>query len=453
LVFSVTRICIVFGIFVTTGVGAFGQDAHDPLVFGPGIPVGSRLQYGENVLPVDWSYQGNLSEAVTEDDGIPGFRIVTLLDAAIPRNGSGEGFDHLDGDFIGTTPVVTAFAQNGEKHRFLVDTGALHSYIRPSVAEALNGGQDIPFPMALQVADHKWLHFKVEVDRNVAVLATPDPDFPVDGILGMNAIACMQLKIDYVHRKLWARLAKKPLDASQAATELGIGKSTVGKDPVKSVAMKRQASGRYAIEAILDGKVSLVEVDTGANVIGLSPSAISKLGMDHVGEGSVLVEAGTKSLATYLARSAKVDDISLIWPVIHQGQTQDQDVGGFGPSVFPHQAVIIDYPGSRLFTLTPTEDELVEQAVGQLISGVVRLEGKETVLDLPEIVGKSRAVLVKIQDQPVNLVIQEIRSLSKGDLNARARLIALYKQLNTNGHISIRQNGIEREVQTSAPHD
>ncbi|MFX8922296.1 hypothetical protein ABTN04_19820, partial [Acinetobacter baumannii] len=73
-----------------------------------------------------------------------------------------DSFVEVPCEFDGTIPVVTAFAQNGERHKFIVDTGALSCYAKPAVAEALNRS-DNPFPMAVMLADHKWLHFKAEV--------------------------------------------------------------------------------------------------------------------------------------------------------------------------------------------------------------------------------------------------------------------------------------------------
>ncbi|MDR3691543.1 MAG: hypothetical protein P4L46_19340 [Fimbriimonas sp.] len=434
----------------TTCAVAAKQDPHDSLVFAPGSPVGSRLQYGENVYPSDWSVAGHITESTREEDGLAGFKIVTLQEANEKlRKTAGDEFRELPCEFIGTTPIVTVFAQNGEKHRFLVDSGALQSYVKPSVAESLNNGLDVSFPMALQLTDHRWLHFKVGVDRNVAVLSGADPTFPADGILGMNALACLQLKLDYRHRKAWTRLSAKPLVSAEVSKALGASTKPSDVGSLDTIEMKRQESGRYAISVTLAAKTALVEIDTGANVIGLSPQAIVRLGLTRVGEGSVLVEHGTRSLSMFYAPSAEIGGIPLFWPVVREGVTQDPEVGGIGPSVLPHQEAVIDYPGRTFYTLKPSADEKVEQAASQLLSGVVRLEGKEVVLDVPDIVGKARAVLVKIQDEPVDSVVKEIRMLVMGDEKVRPRLLGVFKRLNTNGHIVIRQNGVERTVLTA----
>jgi hypothetical protein len=424
------------------------QDPHDPLIFGPGVSIGSRLQYGTNVVPADWAYTGTLAEKSSQDDKLEGFHILTLTKPEAKPAPLTESFIEVPCDFIGTTPVVAVFSQDGEKHRFTIDTGAVHTYMRATMAATLNFGRIDPLPLCLLLPSEKWVHFKAEVNRSIAVLAAPYPDFPADGILGMNALACLQLKIDYKRRKLWARISSKPLDVSQVSSELTPNVKSKTPAPVVAVPIKRQDSGRYSIDVSFGDKTLPLELDTGANLIGLAPSTISTLTLEKVGEGQVLIENGTRPLSKYLAPEAKVGDVRFRWPVVHEGADPRADIGGFGPSVLPHQTVIIDYPGRRLYTLKPTEDELVEQAAGQLISGIVRILPNGVILDMPDIVGPSKAVLTKIQDHPAATVIVDLRLLARGDSPARSRLVSLYKYLSSpKGKITILQEGKEIAIE------
>lgn len=405
--------------------------------------MGSRLQFGVNVMPSDWTYSGKLAETVTQDDRQSGFKFLNL---SKPGGASKfeDGFTEVPCDFIGTTPVVAVYSQDGQKHRFTIDTGALHSYMRPGMAQALSSGREDPLPLCLYLPPDRWIHFKAEVNRSIAVLANPGPDFPADGILGMNALACVQMKIDYKHRKLWVRASPQPMDTKSVSAELGASPNA----QVASIPLTRQDSGRYTVDVSLGGKSLPLEFDTGANVLGVAPSSLSDLKIDKVGGGQVLVENGNKLLAKYLATDAKVGDIKLLWAGVREGADPRAEVGGLGPSILPHQQVLVDYPGKCVYTLKPTEDELVEQALGQFVSGVARLQAGGVALDMPDVFGASKAVLTKIQDRTTTSVVADLRLLAKGDMAAQSRLLSLYKAVSASGgHISILQDGKDSTIE------
>ncbi len=435
-------------ITVLVGLGRcpMPQDPLDPLVLGPGLMGGSRLQHGDNLFPSDWKVDGKLREISSVNLDIKGFQMVTLDKAsATPKKSNQDSFQEIPCEFMGTTPLVTVFAQNGTKAKFAVDSGALKSYIQPALAQAWNRGNEAPFPMVLMLSPGSWVHFKTEVDRNVRVLAIPGPDFRAEGILGMNALSGLQLKVDYRHRKLWARLSPRPFEGSDAATELTPGKLGT----LKTVGLHHDISGRFALDATIGKEIVPLEVDTGANVLGLTSEVVKLLKLEKSGEGAVLVERGTRALDTYLAPPTVIGDIPLLWPVTHRADSDETKLGGFGPALFPHPVVIIDYPGLCLYTVSPTADETIAQALGQLISGVVRIEGTEVVLDLPDIVGKSRAVLVKVQDRPISTVLIDLRGVLSGKEQSRKSLENLFRQLTVGGHITIRQDQILKLIEIS----
>lgn len=414
----------------------WNQNPSDPLAFGPGMHVGSRLQYGLNVLPTGWTYTGTLAERSTVDTNLTGFQIIGVNrpDSGVKRDS--DKFDEVPCDFLGSTPVVTVFAQDGSRHKFSVDSGATHSYVQAALAQNLNFGREEPLPMCLYLPNDKWVHFKAEVDRSIAVLASSSEDFPVEGILGTNAISCLQLKIDYRAKKVWARVSSKSLDDKVIAEQLGTRKSLV---PIT-----RQDSGRYTVDVRFGAKTIPLELDTGASLIGLMPSTIKDLNLEKVGQAQVLVQNGTKTLSKYVATDVIVGDSKLLWPIIHEGFDARLSYGGFGPSMLPHQQVILDFPGLRMFVVKPTEAETIAQAISQLISNTVMLENGEAILDAPDIVGPARAAITKLEDQPIAAVILDLRKIAKGDSTARARILALCRALNASeGHFTIRQNGVE----------
>ncbi len=434
--------CLLFGLLSPRRslLAIHAQSPTDPLAYAPGMSVGARVQLGLNIFPSDWNYQGKLAEEVSEDRKLAGFRLLSVSPKAVKV---AAGFTEIPCSFIGTTPVVTVFSQDGAKHRFTIDTGAVHSYMRSDMAASLNFGRTDALPLCLYLPEHKWIHFKAEVDRNLAVLASPSADFPVDGILGMNALACLQLKIDYRQRKMWGRVSATAFDTSAAGAALGLTVATT----LVAIPMMKQDSGRYAVSASFGETTLPMEVDTGANVLGLGPKSIAKLTLNRVGGGEVLVENGTKLLSRYLAGDSNIGDVKFLWPVVHEGLDDSTEIGGFGPSILPHQVVIIDYPDRKLFTLKPTESELVEQALGQLISGVARIQGDSVLLDMPDIVGTSKALLMKIQNRTTASVLSDLRLWSKGVADARVRLLALYRQLGSpGGSITIIQDGMTKII-------
>ena len=435
------RLCVV--LVALPRISSAAQDPSDPLVTARNMSGSSRLQFGKNILPADWSYAGKMAEAVTEDLSLPHFKIEYLSGPTASPGDTTEGFEEVPCEFFGTTPIVTVLAQNGERHKFSVDSGALGSFIRPSIAERLNYGTNAPFPMVLQCGRHIWVHFRVGVNPRIAILSSENSGFPADGILGMNAIACMQLKIDYRKRKLWIRTNSSPLESPLVQKELPSSTYAV------TIPMTRQESGRYSIDTEVNGHPLPLEVDTGASIMGLGGRDATTLNLESVGTGDVLVEGGTRKLKRYLASSANLAGISFPWPIIHEAEMAESDIGGFGPSVLPHQTVIIDYPGLNLYTLRPNIDELVIQALGQLISGAVIFDNNGVLLDMPEVVGKSRAILTKIQNEPVGSVITTLRSWIAGQPEAKSKLMNLYRKLNSGGHLTIIQNGQTKLIETS----
>jgi len=320
--------------------------------------------------------------------------------------------------------------------------------MRATTARALNFGREDPLPMCLYLPNDTWIHFKSEVDRSIAVLAVPNPDFPVEGILGMNALECCQVKVDFKQRKLWLRVSPKALDVKPASTELGVGPTSQISNPIVTIPIKRRESGRFSLEASIGGKNVPLEIDTGANLIGLSPASIPALKLEKVGEGEVLVENGLKPLSKFIAPDTTVGEIRFLWPVVREGVDPKAELGGFGPSVSPHQVVIVDYPGLRLLTLRPTEEESVEQAMSQFISGTARIQKDMVLIDMPDVVGTARTVLKKIQNQTAATVLHDLRLLAKGNAQARLRLMALYKQVCARkGTITIEQAGTETTIE------
>jgi hypothetical protein len=418
--------------------------------------IGSRLQYGINVVPSDWRLNGSLTERATSDEKLKGFRILTLARPGSAPKGNdvdADAFVEVPCEFMGSTPVVTVFSQDGEKHRFTIDTGAVRSYMQVNLVRSLNAGGTGPVPLCFYLPNDKWIHFKGEFDPSIAVLAYPNPDFPVDGILGMNAISCLQLKVDYRARKLWARISSKPLEAKESLSELGVITASKAPSQLVTIPMRRLDSGRYAVDVVVGSNTLPVEIDTGASVLGLPPGLLAALHLERVGDAQVLVQNGPKQLSKYLAPDARIGGIKLLWPIIHEGADARAEVGGLGPSVLPHSQVLIDYPGLRLLTIQPTDDESVAQAAGQIIAGAVKLEHNEVVMDMPDVFGPSKAVLTKVQDRPVASFLSDLRLLNKGDAGARMRLLELYKSvIGPKGHITIRQNGAETTVEIGQSH-
>lgn len=437
--------CLVAWISITTPVvGSWSQSPTDPLVFGPGMRVGSRLQYGLNVLPSDWIAGGKPAETSSVDANLKGFQIITVSRPNSQAKRDGNGFSEVPCDFLGTTPIVTVFSQDGSRHRFSVDTGAARSYLKPALAQSLNFGREDPIPMCLYLSAEKWVHFKAEVDRSIAVLSAQDSDFPVDGILGTNAIACLQLKIDYRARKLWARVSSKPTDDKQLATMLG-GAASASR--LSSIPITRQDYGRFTIDVQFGARPVTLELDTGASLIGLLPDVIADLKLVKVGETQVLIQNGTRALSKYIANDVKVCESRLLWPTIHEGIDPHLKFGGFGPSTLPHKQVILDFPGLRMVTLSPTETELIESGLSQLLSSPVRFGTNEVTLDSGESTGEPKKVITRIQDKPISAIIQDFRLIAKGDLAAHNRILEICRALNTTlGHISIRQGGIESTI-------
>ncbi len=427
------------------------QDPNDPLIFAPSVRMGSRLQFGINVVPADWRYQGKLAESVTEDDNLTGFRILKMLrtgSSSSPPARDDGAFSEVPCDFSGTTIVISAFSQDGQKHRFILDSGAVKSYVRATLPMEEGGGLRDALPLCLFLPADRWLNFIAAFDPSVGVLANPSPDFPFDGIVGMNAVSCLQLKISYSQRRLWARISSKPLDPKQAGSQLGLTAATM--DRLVAIPMTPQKTGRFSVDLDLAGKTVPMEVDTGASVLGVAPSALPQLPLEKVGRGSVLVQGGSQRLSKYLAPAARLGAISFLWPVVYEGTDPRAELGGIGPSMFPHHGVIIDYPGRRLYTLVPTADESVEQALGQLVAGVARIRPSGVLLDMPNVFGQSTTLLVKVQDKPTSVVLSDLRKLLKGDIAARSRLMDLYLQLNgPYGHITVSQDGAETTLNIS----
>ena len=183
--------------------------------------------------------------------------------------------------------------------------------------------------------------------------------------------------------------------------------------------------------------------------MGINGHDAASLNLESVGSGAVLVEGGARNLKRYLATSVNLVGLQFPWPIIHEADTSSSDIGGFGPSVLPHQTVIIDYPGLRLHTLMPTTDEWVTQALGQMISGTVAIDNKGVVLDMPDVVGKTRAMLTMVQAEPVASVIATIRSWISGNAAAKSKLLELYRQLNTKGRLTIVQGGETKLIEIS----
>ena len=441
--FAITGFKLCAAIAALACVGSASQDPSDPLLTAPNMVGGSRLQFGKNIFPATWSYAGKLKEPVSEDITLPNFKIEYVAGAKSNPGEATREFEEIPCEFFGTTPIVTVIAQNGERHKFSLDTGALSTYIRPAIAAKLNGGQLFPFPMVLQCGSHTWVHFRVGVSQSIAILRSDNLGFPADGILGMNAVACMQLKIDYQRRKLWARISSKPLEKSLIEREL------TSSTPSVSIPITKQDSGRYSIETQINGHALPLELDTGASIMGLNRHDAASLNLESVGSGAVLVEGGARTLKRYLATSVNLMALQFPWPIIHEADTSDSDIGGFGPSVLPHQTVIIDYPGLKLHTLIPTTDEWVTQALGQMISGTVAIDNNGVVLDMPDVVGKTRAMLTKVQAEPVASVIATLRSWISGNAAAKSKLLELYRQLNTKGRLTIVQGGETKLIEIS----
>ena len=97
----------------------------------------------------------------------------------------------------------------------------------------------------------------------------------------------------------------------------------------------------------------------------------------------------------------------------------------------------------------PTTDEWVTQALGQMISGTVAIDNNGVVLDMPDVVGKTRAMLTKVQAEPVASVIATLRSWISGNAAAKSKLLELYRQLNTKGRLTIVQGGETKLIEIS----
>ena len=412
------------------------QDPNDPLVFAPGMSIGSRLQFGINVVPADWIIAGKPSEPLTDKPGPNGYRTLELGSV----KGASSGLSEIPCTFLSSTPVISLFSQDGKKHTFTIDTGALETYVRPEVAESLNQGSDDPFPMALQVGDKRWLHVKVQVDRHIKILSVSGPDFPVEGIMGMNAVAAMQLKIDYRHHKIWARIGTELPQPNLFKYEFGPSAK------VESLPIEHLASGRCAIHAQIDQHDVLLELDTGADLLGISTQTAKELKLRKVGEGDVLVQAGAHRMSLFLPKEFAIGPHSLLFPIVHEGLSQDSGLGGIGPSRLPGHVVVLDYPALRLYTAIATEDERVEQALGQLISGTVAFEKDEVILDMPSILGPGRVVLLKINEHSVYEVLKLLRKLVKNP-QIENQVTDLFQDLNRHGTLTIRQAGSIKTVQ------
>ena len=388
------------------------------------------MQLGVNVIPSGWSVAGKLKESVQDQPGPEGFHTLTLVSS----EGVADGFEELSCTFLNSTPVISLFSQDGKKHSFTIDTGALETYIRPEVAESINQGSDEPFPMALQIGKRRWLHVKAQVDRRIKVLTITGPDFPVDGIMGMNAVAAMQLKIDYRHHRVWARINTSPLTAESAGKEFG------SRANVTALPIQKTETGRYTIEVQTTLHRLPLELDTGADLIGIGTQTAQEYKLRKIGEGDVLVQSGAKKMSVFLLEDFRLGPHQFLFPVAHEGPTQETGLGGLGPSRIPCPTVLLDYPNHVLYTANATEDEKIEEGLGQLISGTVHFEKDEVVLDMPTILGTERATLLKINDTSIYKVLEMLRKQLKEPTQTE-HLVKLFQALNHIGSLTYRQSG------------
>ena len=128
------------------------------------------------------------------------------------------------------------------------------------------------------------------------------------------------------------------------------------------------------------------------------------------------------------------------FPVAHEGPTQETGLGGLGPSRIPCPTVLLDYPNHVLYTANATEDEKIEEGLGQLISGTVHFEKDEVVLDMPTILGTERATLLKINDTSIYKVLEMLRKQLKEPTQTE-HLVKLFQALNHIGSLTYRQSG------------
>jgi hypothetical protein len=262
-------------------------------------------------------------------------------------------FERLPSHFAQPYVTVDVLTADNKTHPFLLDTGAVDSYVLDTAAGA-NGKR-----VAIRLGTKKTA---INGEARVADASRIPPKIgsqPVEGILGLDVIKNLQIAIDYSAETVDVRLAMSPAPAPENSY---------------SVPLTRDTDRLYTIPVSIGPKWANLALDTGASTLLLNfkklqlPESQAKLPTSRVRTFDGPVESERRLLPSF-----SIGHSSLGFVVASASPWANSDDGTIGTSGLGSSRVMLDFPGRTLYFGIESPEAQIAGAASRILGVPVRL--------------------------------------------------------------------------------
>ena len=324
---------------------------------------------------------------------------------------------------IGTVSDDNAIANvqtaDGKSHRFLVDSGSDVSLVDPALAKRYGVSAKQKLELTVDVGGNAKFRFAASPYRGLGYSNEQSLGSGVEGVLGSDALAALQVELDSEHGKLLARFSQEPLSLANGSSQLLLPGLT---GAVENLPMVSTDDGDFAVETKVGGQSFQLELDTGSGILALPAASIKKLGLSRMAVSKAALATGDKRVQLYLARDVSLGDIKLLWPVFLDS---GEEYGVIGTFALPCKNLIIDFPGKRLLLLKPSPTDELNQATSAFLGYQAAVENGDIVVFGGPADATAKAVANEVAGRPARELLQDMVAWQNGDTSSWKKLRSL----------------------------
>lgn len=326
----------------------------------------------------------------------------------------------MSGGFI----AAEVHTSDGSPHWFLVDSGSNASYVAKTLA---NDSEIKHGDMQIRLDVGKAQVFGAAEPIDAARIPVGVGGLKTEGVLGINVLRYLQLRIDYDEQTVLARFGP-------ALPWAGPGHDTL--------IMNRDADNLYTLSGYLGGRAIRLCVDTGATALVLDPKKISMEALTKLTPTKINTFGGTLAADRFLIDRMKLGDVTSYWMIASKQPWSNADDGTIGTTLLGSSNVTIDFPGSCVYV---GKSDPMSQAASRILGLPVQVE--DTGLRFRDRVPESFRPWAKVKILAVRRTKPSDLVLALKDESAQgAKTIAeIFGEMRTPGLLTTERNG-KREL-------